>query len=72
MITAAQIMTPGVVTISPEAPLKEAIHTILVRGVSGLPVVDEHHQDCRHHHRVRPCSLSRTTSSFKSSMSTST
>ena len=44
MLTAEQIMTPGVVTIRPEATLQEAIHTLLERGVSGLPVVDDDHR----------------------------
>lgn len=40
MITAEQIMTPGVVTVRPEATIREAIETLLTRRISGLPVVD--------------------------------
>lgn len=41
MLTAGQIMTPGVTTIRPEATLQEAIDTLLNLGISGLPVVDD-------------------------------
>ena len=40
MITAEQIMTTGVVTITPEATISDAIELMLVRCVRGLPVVD--------------------------------
>jgi len=40
MITAGQIMTPGVVTIRPEATIREAIELLLTKRISGLPVVD--------------------------------
>ncbi|MEM9187404.1 MAG: CBS domain-containing protein [Planctomycetota bacterium] len=41
MMTAEQIMTSGIVTISPKATLHDAIELVLDRRVSGLPVVDE-------------------------------
>ncbi|MEM8866005.1 MAG: CBS domain-containing protein [Planctomycetota bacterium] len=41
MQTAEQIMSSDVVTIGPEATLSEAIHRLLTRRVSGLPVVDD-------------------------------
>jgi CBS domain-containing protein len=37
---ASEIMTLGVVTVRPEASLKEAAGLMLERGISGLPVVD--------------------------------
>jgi CBS domain-containing protein len=37
---ASEIMTLGVVTVRPEASLKEAASLMLERGISGLPVVD--------------------------------
>jgi CBS domain-containing protein len=37
---AFEIMTLGVVTVRPEASLKDAASLMLERGVSGLPVVD--------------------------------
>lgn len=40
MITAEQIMTPGVVTVRPEATIREAIELLLTKRISGLPVVD--------------------------------
>lgn len=40
MLTARAIMTEDVVTISPEAPIQEAIETLLKQEFSGLPVVD--------------------------------
>ena len=40
MLTAEQIMTPHVVTVSPEATIHEAISLLLDKGISGLPVVD--------------------------------
>jgi CBS domain-containing protein len=44
MLTARDIMTDRVVTIGPDAFLQEAIEIIMVREVSGLPVVDEGHR----------------------------
>ncbi len=41
MLTAVQIMTPNVVTVSPEATIHEAITMLLDKGISGLPVVDD-------------------------------
>lgn len=40
MLTAGEIMTENVTTISPEASLEEAIELLLARNISGLPVVD--------------------------------
>jgi CBS domain-containing protein len=39
--TAADLMTPGVVTVRPETPLRAAIRLMLDGGFSGMPVVDE-------------------------------
>ena len=44
MLTARDIMTDRVVTIGPDAFLQEAIEIIMVREVSGLPVVDDGHR----------------------------
>ncbi|WP_428304086.1 CBS domain-containing protein [Lacipirellula sp.] len=44
MLTARDIMTDRVVTIGPDAFLQEAIELIMLREVSGLPVVDESHR----------------------------
>ena len=41
MLTAADLMTTDVATVSPDATMDLAIHRLLDRGVSGLPVVDE-------------------------------
>lgn len=41
MLTAAQIMTPYVITIGPEASIHEAISLLLAKQISGLPVVDD-------------------------------
>jgi predicted transcriptional regulator len=40
MLTAAAIMTEELVTIHPEASIKEAIELLLKQRISGLPVVD--------------------------------
>jgi CBS domain-containing protein len=40
MCQVKEIMTHRVVTISPDAPIREAIRLLLDHGVSGLPVVD--------------------------------
>jgi len=40
MLTAREIMTEELVTISPESSVQEAIQLLLSREVSGLPVVD--------------------------------
>jgi CBS domain-containing protein len=40
MLTAEQIMISGVVTIRPEATIRDAIELLLERRISGLPVVD--------------------------------
>ena len=40
MRTAQDIMTPEVVTISPEADITEAVKILLDKGINGLPVVD--------------------------------
>jgi CBS domain-containing protein len=40
MLTAADIMTVDLVTIRPEASLREAIELLLREKISGLPVVD--------------------------------
>jgi CBS domain-containing protein len=39
---AADIMTPKVLSVSPDAPILEAMQLMLVNGVSGLPVIDQH------------------------------
>lgn len=41
MLTARDIMTEDIVTISPEARIKEAIELLLLQRISGLPVCDE-------------------------------
>ncbi len=41
MLTARDIMTENVVTISPEASIQEAIEMLLTQEFSGLPVVDK-------------------------------
>jgi CBS domain-containing protein len=41
MLTARAIMTNDVVTIHPEASIKEAIELLIEREISGLPVVDD-------------------------------
>jgi len=41
MLTARAIMTEDIVTIHPEATIKEAIELLLTRGISGLPVCDD-------------------------------
>jgi len=41
MLTAAAIMTDGLVTIHADAPLKDAIETLLTHQVTGLPVTDD-------------------------------
>lgn len=41
MLTVNDIMTREIVTIGPEAPIRDAIDLLLARGVGGLPVVDE-------------------------------
>ncbi|PSC06445.1 histidine kinase [Alsobacter soli] len=38
---AKDVMTPGVVSISPEASIKDAAALMLERHISGLPVIDE-------------------------------
>jgi CBS domain-containing protein len=40
MLTVRDAMTPNVVTVHPEAPLKEVARVLIDAGVSGLPVVD--------------------------------
>jgi len=40
MLTAEQIMTPGVVTIPPSTTIQEAIDLLVLRRISGLPVID--------------------------------
>lgn len=40
MITAREIMTENVVTISPDATLEDAIELLLTEEISGLPVTD--------------------------------
>jgi len=40
MLTARAIMTEDIVTITPEASIKEAIELILMQQISGLPVCD--------------------------------
>jgi CBS domain-containing protein len=40
MLTAREIMSQSLVTISPEAKVQEAIETLMRRKISGLPVVD--------------------------------
>jgi CBS domain-containing protein len=41
MLTAADIMKKDLVTIRPEATIKEAIELLLSESISGLPVIDE-------------------------------
>jgi CBS domain-containing protein len=41
MCEVKQIMTHRVVTVGPDAPIREAVRLLLDHGVSGLPVVDE-------------------------------
>jgi CBS domain-containing protein len=41
MLTAADIMTEDLVTVRPDASLRDAIELLLKEKISGLPVVDE-------------------------------
>lgn len=41
MLTAEQIMTTGVITVGPEATIRDAIELLLRKHISGLPVVDD-------------------------------
>jgi len=41
MLTAREIMTEAIVTIGPEATIKDAIELLLTQGISGLPVCDD-------------------------------
>jgi CBS domain-containing protein len=41
MLTAGAIMTPNLLTVPPEASIKEAIDLLLREQISGLPVVDD-------------------------------
>jgi CBS domain-containing protein len=41
MLHVEQIMTPSVVSIHPDATIREAIDLLIERRISGLPVVDE-------------------------------
>ena len=41
MLTAAAIMTEDLVTIHPDAPIKDAIDLLLTKQISGLPVMDD-------------------------------
>lgn len=41
---AAEIMTRPVVTVSPDTPVREAIHELVENGFAGLPVVDDRGQ----------------------------
>ncbi len=40
-MNASDIMTSNVVTIGPDATIREAIHLLIREGISGLPVIDE-------------------------------
>ncbi len=42
MLTVDNIMTREIVTISPDASIRDAIDLLLARRISGLPVVDGH------------------------------
>lgn len=42
MLTAADVMTTDLITIPSDATAEEAIHTLLLNGVSGAPVIDCH------------------------------
>jgi CBS domain-containing protein len=42
MLVVRDLMTQRVVSVGPHATLKQAAETLLDRGISGLPVVDEH------------------------------
>jgi CBS domain-containing protein len=39
-MNAADVMTPRVLSVGPDAPLSEAVEMMLKNGISGLPVVD--------------------------------
>jgi predicted transcriptional regulator len=41
MLTAADVMTTDLVTIRPEASIKEATELLISKEISGLPVVDD-------------------------------
>ncbi|HLJ11402.1 MAG TPA: CBS domain-containing protein [Planctomycetaceae bacterium] len=41
MLTARDVMTTNVITISSAMTVEEAIHILLLNGISGAPVVDE-------------------------------
>ena len=40
MPAAKDVMTKNVITIDPEASLQDAIHMLIDKGISGMPVVD--------------------------------
>jgi CBS domain-containing protein len=40
-LTARDLMTPKLVTMRPDTPIFEAIHTLVARNISGAPVVDD-------------------------------
>ena len=44
MLTAADVMTKDLVTIGPDATIKEAIDLLIDKQISGLPVVDRNHR----------------------------
>ena len=39
--TARELMTPGLLTIAPQASILEAMHMLVTHGITGLPVVDD-------------------------------
>jgi CBS domain-containing protein len=41
MLTASAVMTRDLVTIRPDATIKEAIELLILKQISGLPVVDD-------------------------------
>ena len=40
----SDVMVTDVVTVSPETPFKQIVETLLASGISGVPVVDDHHR----------------------------
>jgi CBS domain-containing protein len=58
-ILAADIMTRDVAVVHPETTLLSAVKLMASRGVSGLPVVDEHGALVGIDERGRPAALAR-------------
>jgi len=44
MQTIREIMEPHPITLRPESPIREALHILIEREISGMPVVDTDHE----------------------------